>query len=222
MEYVFIVTYGKSGSTLLLDALNTTPGWCLRGENGGALYSLYEHYRELTRWQDHWSDIAPLPPSSPWFGIDEYPRWDAKDMLAGLAEATVMRPTPTTRVTGFKEIRWDYEDLHDYLDWIEATFPGARFIGNVRPPEDTAKSGWWKQAPNAVEELARLEEKVRTAISTRDHRGFVVDYAEYGKEPEALRGLFAWLGEDFDKKRVRYAYGRQHGTDMSSGSSRKR
>lgn len=220
MRYVFIVTYGKSGSTLLMDALNTLPGWCLRGENGGAVYHLYRHYRTLLYWHDHWRDTAPLPPSNPWFGVDEWPRWDAKDMIADLVVRTVLRPPTWATVTGFKEIRWDYDDLHDYLDWIEAAFPGARFIGNVRSVERTVRSGWWKCTENAAEIVAWLERRVRDAIASRDDRGYLVQYDDYYNKPSALRGLLDWLGEPYDAKRLKVAFGRTHGTDLASGSQR--
>ena len=33
LDYVFVMTYGRSGSTLLMGILNSIPGWLLRGEN---------------------------------------------------------------------------------------------------------------------------------------------------------------------------------------------
>src|SRR5690625_2457326 len=217
MKHLFIVTYGKSGSTLLMDSLNTIPGWCLRGENGGALYDLYRHYTTLTGSQDHWSSGAPLPPTNPWFGIDEYPRWQARDMIRDLAVGTVMRPPPWATVTGFKEIRWDYPDLHDYLDWIEGTFPGARFIGNVRKIDDTIRSGWWKRTPDARGIVTARDMKVRDAITSRDARGYLVNYTEYARNPGKLADLFGWLGEPYDPVAIRHAFARSHGTDASSG-----
>ena len=220
MKHLFIVTYGKSGSTLLMDSLNTIPGWCLRGENGGALYDLYRHYTTLTGSQDHWSSGAPLPPTNPWFGIDEYPRWQARDMIRDLAVGTIMRPPSWATVTGFKEIRWDYPDLHDYLDWIEGTFPDTRFVGNVREVEDTIKSGWWRKTPKAREVVSARDRKVRDAIASRDERGYIVDYTEYSKTPESLRGLFEWLDEPFNRAALKVPFGRTHGTDAKSGASR--
>lgn len=38
--YVFIITYGRSGSTLTQNLLNSLPGYCIRGENSNLLYFL--------------------------------------------------------------------------------------------------------------------------------------------------------------------------------------
>jgi hypothetical protein len=41
----------------------------------------------------------------------------------------VLRPSKTTRVTGFTEIRWwRHKDLGEFLEFMELVFPGARFI----------------------------------------------------------------------------------------------
>jgi hypothetical protein len=40
LGYVFIVTYGRSGSTLLQGVLNSIPGYLVRGENRQALRHL--------------------------------------------------------------------------------------------------------------------------------------------------------------------------------------
>ncbi len=48
LGYLFIVTYGRSGSTLLQGILNSIPGYLIRGENRAALFHLYslrEHPR---------------------------------------------------------------------------------------------------------------------------------------------------------------------------------
>src|SRR5690606_12112611 len=122
------------------------------------------------------------------------------------------------RVTGFKEIRWDYHDLHHYLDFLELMFPGARFIGNVRPLNEVAKRSWWRSIPNVRDEVLRpLDMKVRDAIASREHRGVLVDYKDYGNNPNALRALWDYLGEEFDAHSVRRAYAVKHGTDGSAG-----
>ena len=41
LGYIFIVTYGRSGSTLLQGILNSIPGYLVRGENRQALRHLY-------------------------------------------------------------------------------------------------------------------------------------------------------------------------------------
>ena len=44
-DYVFVMTYGRSGSTLLMGLLNTIPGYLIRGENDDALRFLFDFHR---------------------------------------------------------------------------------------------------------------------------------------------------------------------------------
>ena len=45
LRHVFVMTYGRSGSTLLMGILNSIPGWLLRGENRHAMRHLYDFHR---------------------------------------------------------------------------------------------------------------------------------------------------------------------------------
>jgi hypothetical protein len=46
LGYVFVMTYGRSGSTLLMGLLNTIPGYLVRGENDdGMLTSVADDVR---------------------------------------------------------------------------------------------------------------------------------------------------------------------------------
>ena len=43
-DYLFTLTYARSGSTLLQNILNSVPGVLFRGENAGALNGLYSSW----------------------------------------------------------------------------------------------------------------------------------------------------------------------------------
>lgn len=42
--FVFLVTYGRAGSTLTQKYLNSLPDVCVRGENGNLLYHLFRAF----------------------------------------------------------------------------------------------------------------------------------------------------------------------------------
>ena len=69
-QSVLIVTYGRSGSTLLQGLLNSIDGCVVRGENHNMVYRLYQAYAALLRSQEEVvkakSDGAS--PTNPWFG----------------------------------------------------------------------------------------------------------------------------------------------------------
>jgi hypothetical protein len=203
LGYLFIVTYGRSGSTLLQGILNSLPGYLIRGENRSALYHLFQfHGRCLQEAKRVRKEGIVLDQTDAFFGMDEYPEHVAISRLREVARDTVLRPNPDTRVTGFKEIRWYQDDLADYVQFLRTLFPGARFVINTRDHESVLQSRWWRRTPDAPATLARME---HTILSLGDFLGdaaFRVHFDEYTADPHKLRPLFAWLGEEFDVETV--------------------
>lgn len=210
LRHVFIVTYGRSGSTLLLGVLDSTPGWLVRGENAGAVYHLYRHFKEITDSTQSRRRDRPSDSTDPWFGLDQYPRTLALAEIRQLIQDTLLRPDPHTRVTGFKEIRWRQPDLLDYLRFLQRLFPGARFVFNTRNHEDVAQSKWWTKGENPLAEVARIEGIQAAAAEALGDAAYRVHYDDYVRDPAVLRGLFDWLDEEFDEDRVRSVMAIQH------------
>ena len=96
-------------------------------------------------------------PRGSWFGLSEYPRDTALERMRALMMTTVLRPGPRARVLGFKEIRWPVKGTEHLVSFLSELFPGARFLFNTRNPEDVAKSEWWADAKNPVEQIATGE-----------------------------------------------------------------
>src|SRR5689334_17410791 len=109
-QSVLIVTYGRSGSTLLQGILNSIPGCLIRGENYAFCEGLYLSYKSYLRTQrEQGGDPTTADVSSPWYGAlhldaDQY----AADMGA-LVRAHLTRGVPPgtkLECVGFKEIRY--------------------------------------------------------------------------------------------------------------------
>ena len=47
LGYVFVMTYGRSGSTLVQGLLNAIPGYLIRGENAAALNHLHGFHKTM-------------------------------------------------------------------------------------------------------------------------------------------------------------------------------
>jgi hypothetical protein len=203
LKYLFIVTYGRSGSTLLQGILCSIPGYLIRGENGNAIYHLYNYHRELESQRARWTLDTPLTPRSPWFGIDGYPTSLSIDMIKALALDTVLRPQPDTRVAGFKEIRWWCFDWQEYLEFMLTIFPGARFIINTRNLDSVVKSNWWATTRNARERLTFYEHRLGEIVEFLGDAAYRVHYDDYVSDPNILSGLFHWLGEPFHEATVK-------------------
>ncbi|MPZ60317.1 MAG: sulfotransferase [Propionibacteriales bacterium] len=208
LRFVFIVTYGRSGSTLLQGILSSIPGYLIRGENGGAAYHLYkfhtiaEHRRKSSRgWRS---------PRSAWFGIGDYPTQLALRELRWLLLATVIRPEQDSRVVGFKEIKWHQKDLGEYVQFLRAVFPGARFVINTRNLDEVAVSKWWAKRSDAREVLTKTEERILALKASLGDDAYHIHYDDYAQEPDKLRGLFDWLGEEFDEARIKGIMAKKH------------
>lgn len=209
LRFLFIVTYGRSGSTLLQGILSSIPGYLVRGENGGVAYHLYRFHataseRGVAR-RARWSS-----PQSAWFGIGEYPQELALREMRRLLLDTLIRPEGDSRVVGYKEIRWLHEDLHDYVDFLRAVFPGARFVVNTRNLDDVVVSKWWAKDPQSRGVLEDAEARMMQLLDRLGDDAFHVHYDDYASDPGRLRGLFEWLGEEFDEARVAEVMAKRH------------
>lgn len=207
--FVFIATYGRSGSTLLQSVINTIPGYEIRGENHNALFSLYESWKaintgfELSGYND-WKDA--IQPDNPWWGLQNISTDAYGKKLAEVFCESILQPSPGTRVSGFKEIRFHRvnEALYGYLRFIRQFFPNSRFVFNFRGLEQTARSGWWATMERDSVMIMLSAAKARYEWFAQDNPEFCfcVEYEQYTKDAQSLEPLFDFLGESFDQEAV--------------------
>ena len=204
LSYLFVVAYGRSGSTLLQGLLDTIPGYLIRGENRGVLYRLYQYHSALEKAREEFARTDALTSRDSWFGIDEYSGSLAIARLRSLILETLLKPAVDTRVVGFKEIRWFYDDWDRYLEFVQELFPGARFVINTRDHEAVADSQWWGKRPKSevLTLLAGYEKQLDHMAEKLGGAAYRVHYDDYVADPGRLRGLFEWLGEPFDAAAV--------------------
>ncbi|MEI2714205.1 MAG: sulfotransferase [Nocardioides sp.] len=209
LGYVFVVTYGRSGSTLVQGLLNSIPGYLVRGENNGALYHLFRYHQTLVDESQRGVPERRRKGTHPFFGISDFAVEQSVRDCRRLFVDTVLRPDADTRVTGFKEIRWYQPDLLDYVAWMQEVFPGARFVVNTRNHADVLKSKWWAKKDNTAY-LRQIEDGILEAQVRLGEAAYRVHYDDYVADPSSLEGLFDWLGEPFDLARVQATLGQRH------------
>jgi hypothetical protein len=210
LAYLFVVTYGRSGSTLLMGLLNSIPGYLIRGENWAALHHLFRFHQTLDDGSRRWDPARLRQRTHPFFGAGDFPVRASLELTRDLVVGTVLRPKEDTRVTGFKEIRWYQPDVGDYVAWLRQVFPGARFVVNTRNHAEVLQSGWWAKRPENAAALPDVEARILALAASLGDAAYRVHYDDYVADPTVLRGLFEWLGEPYDEAAVRAVLGTRH------------
>lgn len=200
MNYVVVVTHGRSGSTLLMGLLNAIPGYCIRGENYNVL-TLHETIVNRLMLSKTRHATGSDQPVHAWYGIAEVEREALVTGVRGMMLEQVLRPAPGTRVTGFKEIRYGSRDLRDltaHLHFVRDVLPGVRLIFNTRSVEATSNSGWWKNDSEARSYLTDFHQRMRAAYDVHRECSIWVEYESITTKTSEVARLFDFLGERFD------------------------
>lgn len=223
--FVFIVTYGRSGSTLLQGILNDIPGYCVRGENYATLLSLFEAAKKYKAAHIN-HGRRKTDSKGAWFGADLL---NPKEFSEGLADVffnTCLRPPRETRSVGFKEIRYtsnhiSEDEFFDFMNFIEQIFPGSAFIFNVREARSTARSGWWaKKNTTSVENMLNTTIKRFKKYSLNRHNCFIFSYDMLMEDLSAGEALFDFLGEPFNRSRLKSVLDQPHSYGTSNCDGR--
>ncbi|MGH3679354.1 MAG: sulfotransferase family protein [Natronosporangium sp.] len=210
-RYVFIVTYGRSGSTLLMSLLNTIPGYRINGENNNALYRLYQANAAIDRASREHSGSEHRSARGAWYGMPRVEPRKFRHELVDSFVTYVLCPEPGDRVLGFKEIRYtksDMPDLSGFLDFLRDAFPDSKIIFNHRDVADTARSSWWARSERSLDKLKVADARLSAVPS--DGRHFHFYYDEIEDSLENIRGLFEFLGEAVDEPGVRRVLNTRH------------
>ncbi|TCP58451.1 sulfotransferase family protein [Rhodovulum bhavnagarense] len=205
VRHVFVVTYGRSGSTVLQHLMNRLPGVCIRGENHNLSYHLARAWAGLAEneaTQSHRRKGNTLGPTHPWYGSEQVdPDGLGRDLAHVLAERVLAVP-PGTEIAGFKEIRWhqDAAFFGRHLEFLRRFFADSRFIFNTRDHAAVAQSGWWRDCdPGWVREtLAAADRLFAEYAAANPGLCWQVRYDDYAGDAQALRPVFEALGRPYD------------------------
>jgi hypothetical protein len=224
---IIIVTYGRSGSTLLQGILNTIPGFLIRGENYSVTDGLFEAWKSMRRGlRRHDIDVSEQP-SHPWFGIGDI---DPELFERNLARLMYDMLVPAERAEqvacyGFKEIRYPdtKASFNRYLGFLRLIMPDLAFIINTRRLENVAKSGWWAEqnSESVVAELTKREKRfLKYAEANSDHT-FHVQYEDTVGERVRLRAMHDFLGVPYDDAAVDGVLGVVHSNVTAERAAKK-
>lgn len=205
-KHVFIVTYGRSGSTVLQRLLQSMDGYFIRGENNNTLYALYLAYRRAYEARYSHGKIEHHA-TDPWYGANAIEPNSFARKLAKLFKDEILQPPEDARVVGFKEIRFHeagVELFGPFLDFIAENFENSKFIFNMRRWQDVAKSSWWATMdPVRVQEIIEGADALYRSYAAKNPAiSHLMRYENYVGQPEAFASLFDFLGEPFDVAKI--------------------
>lgn len=221
---IFIVTYGRSGSTLLQSLLQSIPGAHIVGENYGALEGLFRAAQQARKARQTWGRKAH-PQDHPWYNADRIRPVRFEQRLADVFVQEVLRPPQDVRWFGFKEIRFASlgKDFDAFLNFHKRVFPNAFFVFNSRNGEDVVKSAWWKDQPRdkVLNMIRTMDGHFARFAAANPECAHHVFYENTVSDPASLQPLFDKLGEPLDLEAVRDRLDRQltHGQPKPAAPS---
>lgn len=197
---LFMVTYGRTGSTLLQGLLNACPRTLMLGENWGVLYGLHQLRASLQQWRDHAGMVSIDAPTHPFFGGPrfDFDGFDAK--LADLGRSYFEHfdvDLTDYDVIGFKDTKYIVPDLDAHLEALAALFPNALFLFLTRDHDELVGSGFLKLAPEDMvrEALANFEQTIdQLEADLGAERIARLDYRDVVERGPKLFDLFHRLG----------------------------
>ena len=211
-RYVFIFTYGRSGSTLLSGYLNRLPGFCIRGENHMALADLCGFYNSIEQSLEQRSKKSGSP-THPWYGVDLIELEEVRTSVRDLFTQTVLKPEADHHTLGCKEIRIQQRDLPDFdgfLDQLMTIFQDVKFLFNHRKIEDTAQSMWWRDTAHSAATIRAMDDRLRYSRHAGASNVFHVQYEDLIKDTDHAQALTRFLGTDFNEDIYREVLATRH------------
>jgi|GEM_PF-6125203 len=224
-QCVFIIAQGRSGSTLLMRLLNSIEGYNICGENKGALQQLHKFYEQLiytivigktiktkkenklaadNRFLTYEESLAKPESNKNSTGVEWYNVFEFKAIQEKLREliVTMFNPKGKYQVWGCKDILYGektYEEFENELNFLKELFPLTKFIFNIRNIEETIKSAWYADNPEASKKI--LETKYQYYLkyqSKYPEFTYHVTYEDLVNNTENLQGMYQFLGAEFE------------------------
>lgn len=192
-RYVVVVTYGRSGSTLVQGLLNTLPRTVVRGENGLYLLELHRARAVAQALRRRHLRHAPRQVHSAFYGLHLLRPASFVVSARRLVTGHLLGPLRPGRVDvlGFKEVQWHRvgaDETADFFDYLDLVLPGCRYVLNRRDPEQAAGSGFWQGRDGAevrasIDRVLEIQEHLR---QTRPDRTLDLEYERVTSEDRAV------------------------------------
>ena len=210
MSYFVLLSYPRTGSTVLQRMINTSSSHHCTGEKPMAINHLYAFMKSI---EDTKTTIPEsLFPHIP-LNDDRNPVYGA-DLIDRTAILMSLREMFSYQVlcrSNFVNLGWKENFISPYRDGDETAdgqialirelFPTCKFILNIRNPHICASSSIWRHNPAAVKEIGAI----RGWLIDRHFRGnfgdsILLDHDEWGERPDVAIRQLSGFGIDIDER----------------------
>lgn len=216
-RHLFVITYGRSGSTLLMGILNSMKGVKIYGENRNILFNIFKVIQSFEKANNHYSRSI----THPYYREAKLNVHKAKNTLLELAKANVFSNNKSLEWIGFKEIRHStpsiLPELQDYIRFLQNEFNNPKFIVLTRNPYDVVISRIknFKKVNESIEShlnrIDRFEKKMENVASkTNNDDFFFIDYKSLVPESKELQDLCLFLDTTFEKEKLERVLSERH------------
>jgi hypothetical protein len=211
-RFLILLATGRSASTTLDFMLDSLPGVRMSGENNDELKAIKYMMDNIIK-HSVFKD-PKVPRKSPW-GHNPVPQ--GATACVGQKMIETINPPLTDRwgtvleddtetIIGFKTVRFLHKvtteaDTIALVRWVQAQFPCAKFLVNIRSAEkDQAKSQAkafivGDELRTGANELHQLNERMRNLVKLfGGDQAYLLDSSEWTKNLESLNQAVEWLG----------------------------
>ncbi len=216
---ILIVTYGRSGSTLLQGVLNSIDGIHIRGENMEFCWHLYNAWKALSESRQYVSLENSMLLTSPWYGSEQLsPDGFLRDAKR-IVKEQLTTGLPDNICYGFKEIRYidHLDELELYIGFLCKIFPDPLILFNTRDHDAVSISGWWKDADTqALKKTLKKADDAFRIYSMSHANCYVMRYERLIQGTDKLGSFFNYLGVNPNVERIEQTLLKKHSYDNGS------
>jgi len=209
-KIVLICATGRSGSTTMQRILNTIPNSNICGENFGAVNSLLAFYRRIKHATVNFIPGNYTPKSyEELIATNFKPAWynsfNFQEIINNirLMITNLFKNLPTTNVWGFKEIRYEGENIK-YIQEFKELFPQTKVIIQIRQNVlAQSKSGWYKNNKKAILELYKQNNSLINFYNKNKSYCYFTTF-EKMFDKNNIKNIFKFIdcSEHYDEKKV--------------------
>ena len=181
-RFVFVVTYGRSGSTLTQGMLNTLPRTLIRGENGFYILPLFRSYHVLEEFSEKFGKPHADKVTSAFYGLRETSLHDYAADAGAMVQRQLLGGVPVTEVErlGFKEVLWHRvrePEWAPFFQFMDRAFRDPLYVCNHRDVAMASTSGFWRSKPDAARrQIGRIRGMQEFLRDSRPARTFENTY----------------------------------------------